>query len=282
MKKRSKKDLSYLLVSDDNYFDGLVAQINSILRNNPRSKIYLVHQLSPQNFSKIKKFIYKSEVFDETPWFHLPAKSEHITKISFGRFQADFIEEDYFFYMDTDVIQQKKFYLEEIKTIAIEFKKQPTSSNIKNIEKIELTRKFILDSGGNIEKVGDFTLFAGAIFFANKQWLINILKPKMIEVSKKYIEKNIPHLWFDMQYFHTATCLLNDKIYELPIKNAWLGLSFTKEDYPDFFRYDKIENCELLHFCGIKKPWMYDGFVNEKAKNIWLDYYLNGPITNLN
>ena len=42
--------LSYLLVSDDNYFPGLVAQINSIFKNSPGSKIYLVHSLSSDNF----------------------------------------------------------------------------------------------------------------------------------------------------------------------------------------------------------------------------------------
>jgi len=278
-KQTEENALSYLLVSDDNYFPGLVAQINSILKHSPKSKIYLVHNLSVENLSKIKKYIYKSEVFDETPWVHLPLQSRHITKISLGRFQADFIEEDDFFYMDSDIIQQKNFNLKKTDTIAIEFKTQPVNSKIDHTDRIELMRKFIFDNGGETEKEGDFTLFADAIFYANKQWLLNFLKPKIIEVSKKYIEQNIPQRWFDMQYFHTAICIIGKKyVSELSIKNAWMGLPFNEKEYPNFFRFTNIEECELLHFCGARKPWMPDGFMNQESKKIWLEYYSDGPI----
>jgi len=280
--KQCAKGLSYLLVSDDNYFPGLVAQINSILRHSPGSRIYLVHNLSPLNFSKIKSFIYKSEFFDEKPWSHLPSQSRHITKISLGRFQADFIEETHFFYMDSDIIMQKEFALKEPDTIAIEFKTQPVRPEIDHIDRFELMRKFIFDNGGETEKEGDFTLFADAIFYVNKKWLLESLKPKIVEVSKKYVEQNILQRWFDMQYFHTAICILGkNKVEELPIKNAWMGLPFDEKQYPDFFRFEKIEDCELLHFCSAKKPWIREGFVkNREAEKIWFNYYQNGPAGN--
>lgn len=275
MESAKENTIPYLLVSDDNYFPGLVAQINSIMVNNPGSRIYLVHSLSSENFYKIKDFIYKSEIFDESPWKHLPLQSRHITKISLGRFQAEFIEEDYYFYMDADIIQQKKISLNKPNTIAIEIKTQPINSTIHHLDRFELMRKFIFDNGGVTEKEGDFTLFADAIFCANKQWLLNILKPKMIEVSKKYIEQNIPQRWFDMQYFHTAICILGKQyIEEINIKNAWLGLSFDEKEYPKFFKFNDIKECELLHFCGANKPWTQGGFVNKEAEKIWFKYYL--------
>jgi lipopolysaccharide biosynthesis glycosyltransferase len=276
---KTEELFSYLLVSDDNYFDGLIAQINSIIRNTFKRKIYLVHNLSPENLSKIEKFIYKSEKFDESPWLHLPEQSRHIKKISLGRFQADFVEEDNFFYMDTDIIQKKTIRLEKNETIAVEFKTQPVNSEIHHIDRLELMRKFILDRGGKTEKEGDFTLFADSIFYVNKKWLIEKLRPKIIETSKEYVEKNILQRYFDMQYFHTAICLyFSDQTNKIPIKNAWLGLPFNKEKYPNFFHYNNIEECELLHFCGAKKPWMINESTDSEAKKIWSDYYHNGPI----
>jgi len=184
--------------------------------------------------------------------------------------------------MDSDIVEQKKLNLKETDTIAIEFKTQPVNSKIDHIDRFELMRKFIFDNKGDTEKEGDFTLFADAIFYANKKWLLNVLKPKIIEVSKKYIEQNILQRWFDMQYFHTAICILGKKfVNEISIKNAWMGLPFNEKEYPKFFRFNDITECELLHFCGAKKPWMPDGFINlEEPKKIWLEYYNNGPILN--
>ncbi len=279
MVNTQEEAMSYLLVSDDNYFPGLVAQINSILKHSPKSKIYLVHNLSQENFSLIKDYIYKAEIFDETPWIHLPERSRHITKISLGRFQIDFIEEDYFFYMDTDIIQQKDFKLNKPKNIAIEIKAQPINPNIHHLDRFQLMRDFIFNNGGDTEKEGDFTLYADAIFYANKKWLIDVLRPKMIEVSKKYTEQNILQRWFDMQYFHTAICILGkDLVEDLPIKNAWMGLPFTKEEYPKFFKYKNTDDCELLHYCGPGKPWIKDVVMDRKIKGIWSDYYLGGPV----
>lgn len=280
--KKCAKGLSYLLVSDDNYFPGLVAQINSILMNSPGSRIYLVHKLSQKNLSIVKDYIYKEEVFDEIPWSHLPSQSRYITKISLGRFQADFIEEDHFLYMDSDIIQQKKFNIKDTETISVEFKTQPVGPNIDHTDRIEIMRRFIFDNGGETEKKGDFTLFADAVFYTNKLWLLKVLKPKIIRVSKKYVEDNIPQRWFDMQYFHTAICLLGKlNISEISIKNAWMGLPFNEKEYPGFFRFKSIKDCELLHFCSAKKPWIADGFVkNREAEKIWNKYYLEGPIKN--
>lgn len=269
-----KNSIPYLLVSDNNYFPGLVAQINSIQVNNPHSKIYLVHNLSNENLSKIKDLIYKSEIFDESPWQHLPLQNRHITKISLGRFQADFIEEECYFYMDADIIEQRKISLNKTQTIAIENKIQPINPKIHHLDRFELMRKFIFDNGGITEKEGDFTLFSDAIFCVNKNWLLNVLKPKMIEISKKYIEQNILQRWFDMQYFHTAICILGKQyIEEINIKNAWLGLPFDEKEYPNFFNFKNINECELLHFCGANKPWSQGGFVNKEAEKIWFKYY---------
>lgn len=271
-----KQQVPYLLVSDDNYFPGLVAQINSILTHNPGSKIYLVHNLSENNLLSIRDLIYKDELFDETPWKHLPPQSRHITKISLGRFQADFIEEDCYFYMDSDIIQQKTIRPKQTQTISVEIKIQPINPNIHHLDRFELMRNFIFESGGNTERDGDFTLFADAIFCANKKWLLNVLKPKIIEVSKKYVDKNILQRWFDMQYFHTAICILGkDLIENINIKNAWLGLPFDEKEYPRFFNFNTIEECELLHFCGANKPWSQGGFLRKDAEEIWFNYSLN-------
>ena len=183
--------------------------------------------------------------------------------------------------MDADIIEQKGFKLEKPKTIAVEFKTQPVNSNIDHIDRFELMRKFIFDNGGETEKERDFTLFADAIFYVNKQWMLEILKPKMIEISKKYIEQNIPQRWFDMQYFHTAICILGKQyVDEISIKNAWIGLPFNEKDYPNFFRFNNIKECELLHFCGAKKPWSPEGFVDKESEKIWFEYYLGGPTVN--
>lgn len=58
-----------------------------------------------------------------------------------------------------------------------------------------------------------------------------------------------------------------------------MGLPFDEKQYPSFFHFKNIEECELLHFCGGKKPWTVEGFLGKEAKDIWLKYYLMGPVT---
>ena len=59
--------------------------------------------------------------------------------------------------------------------------------------------------------------------------------------------------------------------------HGW-GFLLMKKNILIFFRFTNIEECELLHFCGARKPWMPDGFMNQESKKIWLEYYSDGSI----
>ncbi len=275
----NNKSQAFLLTCDDNYMKGLIAALNSIIKKFPKAKIYLIHSLSKENLRKIIPYVYKKELFNSKIWKHLLKKDRHITRTGFGRFQVDFIEEENFFYMDVDTIVNKKFNWENPKTMSLDIKIQPINSKIKAVEKLEIMREYIIKRGGLTESSGDFKLFTDNAFFCNKEWMIKVLRPKILEVSLDYIKNKIPQRFFDMQYFHTALCLLKHPVREWNISVAWIGLPYNKEEYPKFFKYKNYTDCELIHYVGMDKPWLYyiDKYPYEGSE-LWWDCYLNGPI----
>lgn len=283
-----QKNKAILLSCDDNYIKGLIALINSIVRNIPEAKIYLVHNLSSKNFHHIKDYIYKSEFFNESLWRHLPSQRKYVTKINQGKYQADFIEESHFFYVDSDVVVNRPFEWERPSTMTCDVKKQlmsPTGLTEKELEfeekfleKIELLRQFILREGGLVEREGDITLFFDGAFFANKDWLINVLRPEIRKCSIKYQKQGIPQHLYGMEYFDAAVCILQQPVKPWKLKQALPGLEFLRKFEPEYLPQESVEFCDLIHFTP-DKPWNYRrGDYPFAGGDIWWDYYLNGPI----
>lgn len=251
---------AFLLVSDNNYFDGLLAQINSIYRHFKDFKIYLIHQLSGKNLSIIKPFIYKEEKYEDKFFSHLENNKGHITKINFAKFCPDFIEENTFFYMDTDVIIVKEFSWESPETINCESRMIDLDKEEKYKDSIKLMQRYILDREGVIEKGAKLKIFSDGAFFANKKWLIEVLRPLIIKSSK-----NMPQAekhWYGLGFFNAALGILKRPAKEWGIKQ-FLTM---------FDNQSKLEDIQLIHFVGKEKPWLKK---DVPFYNIW-HYYYNG------
>ncbi len=270
---------AFLFVSDDNFIKGLIAQINSVKKYVPDAKIYLVHNLSYQNLQHINKFIYKDEQFNHEKWKHLSSQYGHVTKINQGKLQVDFIEENNLLYMDTDAIITKPFDWEYPNTMTLDIKKHPMNKDVRFYAELEILRQFILSEGGMTEKKGDFTLFTDGAFFVNRNWMVNTLRPKIEEVSKKYIEKNLPRRWYAMEFFHAAICLLDQPVQGWNVKQALPSIQYMAEKYPQLFSYKNFDECQIIHYLSSKKPWNFpvgeypfDGGLH------WWSAYLQGPV----
>jgi lipopolysaccharide biosynthesis glycosyltransferase len=253
---------AFLLVSDDNYLKGLIAQINSIYRNFKNFKIYLIHSLSNENLNIVRKFVYKEQRFEDNLFKHIENKKGHITKINFGKFVPDFIEEANFFYMDTDVVIIKEFDWEFPPTISCESR----IINLKNEEKysksIKLMQEFILKNNGKIETGDKITLFLDGSFFANRDWFIQSLRPSIIWASK-----NMPQAdkhWYGLGFFNAAIGLLNRPVQSWKIKQ-----------FLTMFDNGNLNDKNLIHFVGNEKPWL-----TEKVQFyfVWEKYYSGGVL----
>ena len=253
---------AFLLVSDNNYFEGLIAQINSIHRNFKNFKIYLIHNLSDKNLNSIKKSVYKEQKFKDDLFGHLESKKGHITKINFGKFTPDFVEEAHFFYMDTDVIITKEFDWEFPATMSCEFRVINIKNEEKYSESIELMRKFILKNKGQIEDGEKITIFLDGSFFANRDWLIKTLRPLIIKASKEMpqAEKH----WYGLGFFNAAIGLLNQPVQKWKIKQ-----------FLTMFDGRGLGGANLVHFVGKQKPWLTEEVA---FYHLWKEYYSNGTL----
>ncbi|MFP4400712.1 MAG: glycosyltransferase [Candidatus Woesearchaeota archaeon] len=260
---------SVLLVADENYFVPLVAQINSILTNVPDAKIYLVHDLSDNSLAKVSPFLYKYEQFNPKGWEHMrDNKKRYITRTVLGKWQVEFIEEEKFLYLDTDIIVNNDFKFENTRTMRCEFK--PVNILPSKYEKnVRLMWEFIKKQNGVIEdKYEDITIISDGAFFADKEWLLKILVPK-IQYCSKNMPQNYPDCWYGMGFFQGAIGLLGRPVSE------W----FVSQSLPYLEPECDVEKTDFIHFAGTKKPWQEDSdnYLYKGAK-IWWKYYTQGPI----
>jgi len=275
----SNTDKAILFVTDDNFMKGLIAQINSAKMYVPDAKIYLVHNLSESNLNHVRDFIYKEERFDQDKWKHLSLKYGHVTKTNQGKLQVDLIEEENLLYMDTDAIIVKPFSWEYPDTMTLDIKKQPMDTDVRFYTELELLRQFVIEQGGKTEEKGNFTLFTDGAFFVNRQWMIETLRPKIEEMSRKYVEKNLPQRWYAMEFFHSAICVLDQPVKEWSIKQALPGIHYLAEKYPHLFPYKNLDECHFIHYLSYRKPWDFpmDKYPIEGGFQ-WWSAYLNGPV----
>jgi len=256
-----EKVKAFLLVSDDNYMKGLIAQINSIQKNFNKYKIYILHSLSQENLNFIRKEIYKEKKFDDFLFKHINDKKGHITKLNFGKFMPDFIEEDNFFYMDTDVIILKNFEWEFPKTISCASRIIDTKNEEKYGESIKLMQEFVIKNKGIIEKDNNIKIFLDGSFFANKEWFIKELRPQIIEASNK-MPQGVKH-WYGLGFFNAALDILKRPVEEWKLKQI---LTTFDKSY-------NLGNYHLIHFLGKEKPWLTS---KTDFSEVWKENYLNG------
>ena len=258
-----------LLVADNNYFRPLVAQINSIVCNVKDSKIYLIHDLSESNLEKIIRYVDRAEKFNPAGWEHMQDNQQrYVTKTVLGKWQVDFIDEEQFVYLDTDVIIHKDFEWETPITMFCEMK--PISLLPKKyLRTVQLMRDYIQENQGVIEeKLEDTTIISDGGYFGNKPWILNILKPKIVNCSHE-MPQDFPNCWYGMGFFQAAIGLLGRPIAE------WL----LKQALPYLEPQEIVEKAELLHFTGTKKPWDFLGRdYPYQGAEIWWNYYKKGPI----
>lgn len=268
-----------LFVTDDNLVRGLIAQINSTIKYLPNAKIYLVHDMSPRHLEHIKNHIYKAEQFDASIWQHLSERMGHVTKVNQGKLQVGFIEEPNLFYMDTDAIINQPFAWETPKTMTLDIKKHPMDPDMRYHKRLQLLREFVLEQGGMTEPEGDFTLFTDGAFFVSRDWMANTLRPLILDMSKKYTEKRLPHRWYAMEYFHAAICVLEQPVAHWNLKQALPGIHYMAEKYPHLFPYTTVEECDLIHFLSYRKPWDFPaGEYPLEGGLRWWETYLGGPV----
>ena len=266
---------SILLVADDNYIKPLIAQINSIYRNFNKDsiKIYLVHRLSNKNLHHLSDYIYAHEKFKSREWKYIKSgKGSHVTKTDMGKYQVEPIQEPHFLYMDTDVIVNKPFKFEYPNTMTCDGGLEDLTPDKLYIESMQLMVKFIKQNNGFIEDGDQFMLFCDGIYFGNKDWISNILKP-MIKYCSQHLPQAERH-WTGMGFFQAAIGLLQRPISLFKIRE--LIPIFKKESNIDLKDYD------LIHYIGKDKPWDYS---REEfpfsAGEAWWDCYTNGPIKTL-
>ena len=273
-------------VCDDNYIKGLIALLNSIIRNVPGAKIYLVHNLSKKNFGYVKEYIYKSEIFDRLPWAHLPPKKENYARMTFAKYQVEFIEENNFFYVDADVVVNKTFEWETPSNLSCEQLLQSINpkdwpkTEARRLKLWELMRQFILKEGGLIEHLDKITFFYAGAFFANRDWIINVFKPELRKCSIKY--QGIPQFFYELEYFNAAIAILQRPVIRWKITQAIPLLEFYRETHPEVVPKENVELCNLIHYVLENKPWkLKQGEYPFKGGNVWWDFYFGGPINPL-
>ena len=252
---------AFFLVSDENYFHGLLAQINSILKFFKNARIYLIHDLSTERLKIIEPFIYKAKKISLETFGYLPKKKGHITKINFAKFFPDFIEEDHFFYLDTDIIVLKEFEWKKPDTFLCDVRTMNLASKNEYVESAKLMQKYVFENEGVIEKGDEIKLYLDGAFFANKKWVVEVLRPKIMACSHEMPQAK--KRWFGLGFFNAAINLL-----KRPIKKWHLTQVLT------LFDNENVSG-DLMHFVGKKKPWQIQGGKNEK---LWKDYYNLGPV----
>jgi lipopolysaccharide biosynthesis glycosyltransferase len=265
-----EKTRSILLVADNNYIKPLVAQINSLHRNLGKDniRIYLVHQLSNKNLSLISNHIYAHERFKSEEWKNVNAGGGgHVTRTNMGKFQAEFIKEPYFMYLDTDAVVNRPFKFEYPETMTCDGGLEDLVSDKPYAESMRLMIDFIRKNGGFIEEGNKFMLFCDGVYFAKKEWVSEVLKPK-IKYCSEYMPQAEKH-WTGMGFFQAAIGLL-----QRPIR-----LFEIKELIPLFETVANLKGYDVIHYIGPQKPWDFD----QKefplcAGEVWWDYYTNGPI----
>jgi len=251
---------AFFLVSDENYFHGLLAQINSILQYFKDAKIYLIHDLPDKKLKIIEPFVYKAEKLSLELFEHLPDRKGHITKINFAKFFPDFIEEEHFMYLDTDVVVLREFEFEKPDTFVCDVRTLDLTLDNEYVESAKLMQKYILEKNGFIEKGDKIKLFLDGAFFANKKWVIEVLRPKIIKCSSELPQAK--KRWFGLGFFNAVVGLL-----QRPIKKWGLTQILTLFDNENALG-------DLMHFVGKKKPWQLE---ENKFEKIWKKYYDLGP-----
>lgn len=259
-----------LLVADNNYMKALIAQINSIYNNfkEEEVKIYLVHALSDENLAYLSNFIYSNEKLNLDDWKNVrPGKNSHVKTTNMGKFQVEIVEEPNFMYLDTDIIVNKPFKFEHPKTMTCDGGLEDLIPDKPYFESMELMIDFIRKNKGYIEKGDKFMLFCDGAYFGNKEWVSNILKPKI-----KYCSKNMPQAekhWTGMGFFQATIGLLQRPIELFKIK----------ELIPFFETTSILSKYDIIHYIGPEKPWNYKkGDFPFCAGDMWWHYYENGPI----
>lgn len=255
----------FLLVADRTYYAALIAQINSILKYFPRGKIYLVHELNKYDLTPILPFIFKAERFKDSIWAHLPEQRGHVVKINQGKHQVEFIDEQWFMYLDTDAIVNAHFQWERPPTMRCDVRWIDPAIDKKYGPQKEEMRSFILSHNGKTEPSGPYQLFTDGAYFAKKSWIVDVLRPMIVNVSKIYLPKR----WYGMEYFHIALCLLKQAAKPWKLRQALPAL----EPVTNPSRYD------LIHFVSKHKPWQFKrGEYPFECGEIWWESFLNGKI----
>jgi hypothetical protein len=294
----SANEKAILVPCDDNFVEGLIALLNSIIRNIPDAKIYLVHELSSKNINHIKDYIYKSQRFDASFWKHLSyqkdpfhsQQEETFKRISFAKYQVEFLETSHFLCVDADVIVNKPIKWETPATLTCDVKrhslnlddwpKGPVPESIKGYYNMfELLKQFVLSEGGLAEKEKKITAYFPGAFFANKDWIINTLRPEIYKCSTKYQSS----AFYEFEYFNAAIGILRRPVKSWKLKQAFPYLAFLK-DIPKkdlelmLGKIIPVLNCDLIHFM-VSKPWnCKQGDYPFPGGDAWWDYYLGGPI----
>lgn len=260
------KPPAFLLATDENYFPGVVALINSIKCHFPDGKIYLLHNLPPELAAVFEPFTYRQMTFDPFCWGHLEERVKHITKTSFAKFHPDFIEEEYYCYLDVDTIVNRRFDVEQPKTLTCQAVCKPVCQTDKYYETKNLIRSYILERNGVIEKEGPMTIFLDGAYFANRDWVVNELRPMMQKVSKE-MPQGWPR-WYDMGYFQGAIGLLGRPIK--PFKIWQFLVSKDEDDYND---------SDIIHFLSSGKPWLRSENESQyDTTRMWWKYLREGPV----
>jgi len=260
-----------LLAADDNYIRPLIAQINSIHHNlgKDNARIYLVHQLSDTNLSLVSGHIYAHERFRSGEWSHVRSgQGSHVTKMNMGKFQAEFIKEPNFMYLDTDAIVNRPFSFEYPETMTCDGGLEEIVSDKPYAESMMLMVDFIRKNGGVIEKGDKFMLFCDGVYFANRNWVSQVLKPKIKYCSEHMLQAE-KH-WTGMGFFQAAIGLLQRPIQIFKIKELvpWLRTAAETDGY------------DVIHYIGPQKPWDYSpGSYPLCAGDVWWNYYNKGPIS---
>lgn len=267
---------AFLLVSDDNYIMGLQAQINSIYRYYKEPKIYVVHNLSKKNLKVIEPFVYKVEKIDHSKWTHIQEEhyKGHVNNTSLGKFQVEFIEEDNFFYLDTDVILTKKLNNKFTTTMDIDIKEHYLLDQPKLDKKYNSLYVFAT----NKKITGDrYKIFSDGFFRGNKKWISKKLIPLMIDISKEILTLKTEQPWFEMGFFNAAILRHNLQVQKIEMKQAYPAMH--SKDWKKQIDYASLNECHAIHYMSPCKPFFYKkGSYPMLYEKEWWDCFELGPV----
>jgi lipopolysaccharide biosynthesis glycosyltransferase len=255
---------NFLVVGDDNYIKGMVAQINSIYRHFQNPRIYLVHNLNQPHLSHLQPHIYSAKKFNKSDWNKFEDFKGHVTKTNFGKFQTGHISESLIFYLDSDAIIVKQFDFEHSSILSLDTRTVKIRQSDKYYEAKKAIKEARQKIGVDKDLENEITLYTDGGYFANPKWIDQNLKPAILKASE--ILKPTNPRWYGMGYLQIALALLNN-----PGQPWTLNQYLVSMDQPNL-----IKQAHILHFLGKDKPW--NPSCTALETQIWQQYYLKGPV----